>query len=401
MTNLASDEGMDVEALIEAASSLVTRHMADGRAFNLSNLLIQREADLSRVIAWMLDPRGNHGMGHAFLGPFLDLCGIQAQALDSARVRLEVPRFKAAKSVGRVDIEIVHPSFELLIENKPTAGFGDRQLERYISSIGQQIGRVVVLLGSGWSEVARTKIGATGALVLRLGEDVSRWVGTSRHLANDPGLRSFLGMLEHDLVERYSEQGSLQMREMVDLMMRDLDTVAASVAIMRAQGALNAAMTYKFREMVEARAEAHGIGPVVALPDEQPLFTGSKWGILRLNLGDPRHDFALQADSTNFRDVAIGVVVRKETSALTRVYQDEIARIHGAHGVGHGDKPDKWWLWWVYITSFDAGGARTDNGPALWRWAADSSDDGLAAIFVQKALETRLALQQAATLADG
>lgn len=401
---MTNDEGADVEGVINATAALVIRHKADGRGFNLSNLLIQREADLSRVIAWMLDPRGNHGMAHAFLDLFLDMCGIHAEASGLARVRLEVPRFRAAKSVGRVDIEIVHPSFELLIENKPTAGFGDRQLERYVSSIGSigpRKGRVVVLLGSGWSEDARKKIATTGVLVLRLGEEVSQWVSACSEVTANAALRGFLDMLEHDLVERYSEQGSLHMREIVDLMMRDPDTIAASIAIMRAQGALNFAMTQRFRDMVESRAERHGFGPVVSLPDEQPLFTGSKWGILRLNLGDTRYDFALQTDSTNFRDVAIGVVVRKESAALARVYQDEIARIHAAHGGGHGDKPDTWWLWWVYITSFDPGGARADNGPALWKWAADPSDNGLAALFVQKALETRLGLRQLSTPADG
>ena len=404
MEVITNDEGgNDVERLINAAGSLVIRQMEDGHVFNLSNLLIQREADLSRVIAWMLDPRGNHGMAHAFLDPFLNLCGIHAEALGTARVRLEVPRFRAAKSVGRVDIEIVHPSFELLIENRPTAGFGDRQLERYISSIGSnglRKGGVVVLLGSGWNEDARSKITTTGVLVFRLGEEVARWVGACRDLATNASLRDFLNMLEYDLVERYSEQGSLHMREIVDLMMRDPDTIAASIAIIRAQGALNLAMTQRFRDMVETRGEPHGLGPVVSLPEEQPLFTGSKWGILRLNLGDPRYDFALQTDSTNFRDVAIGVVVRRESAALPRVYQAEIARIHAAHGGGHGDKPDKWWLWWAYLTSFDAGGGHTDNGPALWRWAADPSDDGLAALFIQKALETRLALQQLSTPAD-
>lgn len=91
MKDMTNDEGADVEGVINATAALVIRHKADGRAFNLSNLLIQREADLSRVIAWMLDPRGNHGMAHAFLDLFLDMCGIHAEASGLARVRLEVP----------------------------------------------------------------------------------------------------------------------------------------------------------------------------------------------------------------------------------------------------------------------------------------------------------------------
>lgn len=64
------------------------------REFNPVTLLVRRELDLSRLLAWLLDPLGDHGLGAAPLGGFLELAGISHnRQLSLCRVELEVPRY--------------------------------------------------------------------------------------------------------------------------------------------------------------------------------------------------------------------------------------------------------------------------------------------------------------------
>jgi hypothetical protein len=90
----------------------------------------------SRVLAWLLDPRGSHGFGnlltHALLAelsrrsPTLELPVISD---DGCQVRVESS--PDGDSSNRLDIEIDSPNFYVIIEVKIDAMEGNEQLLRY------------------------------------------------------------------------------------------------------------------------------------------------------------------------------------------------------------------------------------------------------------------------------
>ncbi|EOW6708278.1 PD-(D/E)XK nuclease family protein [Cronobacter malonaticus] len=97
----------------------------------------QKEVANTRVLAWLLDPKGSHGFGalalHALLGKILPVafhtCRVSAEALPDG------------KSSERVDIVIDADTFYLLIEAKIKAGEQPNQLARYAAAAIRRAGK--------------------------------------------------------------------------------------------------------------------------------------------------------------------------------------------------------------------------------------------------------------------
>ncbi|TXN05929.1 hypothetical protein FV242_01800 [Methylobacterium sp. WL64] len=384
-----------IRTLVEKVASRRTKPGQLHDAFNPAALLLTDEMDLSRVIGWMLDPAGTHGQGERYLQRFLDLCGIAPpDDCRSAKVRLEVPRYALGRLMGRIDIEVSHPRFLVLVENKPTARFGDQQLERYARTLPRDHGeraRVVTLLGAGWDRARVAAIEGNGTRALKLGTEVRDWVAACQSATTAVRVAAFLGDLEVDLDRRYAGKDAREVQQIIDLLAATPETVAASIAVIDARDALTATINDRFVDLVQERARAAGLGEVRPIPGEMPLFSPNRNGTLRVDIGDPRFDFSLSAEATYFKNVALGVNLRREQRGIAKVYAKEITRLRNALGPGESDL-NEWWLWWDNVQKLDASGGRGVNPPDLWAWASDVSDDGLAAAFVKQAAEAQRAL---------
>ncbi len=102
------------------------------RRFNALDYLRTDELGLSRIVADLLNPHGNHGQGAAFLKLLLE--GLQYSAasehLDHASVEVEVE--KTIKDDRRLDICVGIGGHCLAIENKPYAGDQQDQIKDYL-----------------------------------------------------------------------------------------------------------------------------------------------------------------------------------------------------------------------------------------------------------------------------
>ncbi len=106
--------------------------------FNLIELFVTREEDLSRAIAVLLDPIGGHGQGTVFLKKFLDRLGVSTDSNpEKATVRTE-----ASTDTGRrIDVLIEFADgFKIGIENKPWAGDQESQLKDYADHLAKTTG---------------------------------------------------------------------------------------------------------------------------------------------------------------------------------------------------------------------------------------------------------------------
>ena len=138
------------------------RHLA--RRFNVFRYLRDDELGLSRIIADLLDPTGEHGQGTIFLEAMLELLGVAPEAGDSVRSGRDVPggrtaaptwreRFARLRSTAgdkirvvlergglpgrrRIDITVDIPTddgmFCLAFENKPYADDQHGQCSDYL-----------------------------------------------------------------------------------------------------------------------------------------------------------------------------------------------------------------------------------------------------------------------------
>jgi hypothetical protein len=109
------------------------RKRPDFQTINLLDVfgIGRQEIPHSRFLAWLLDPRGNHGLGTAFLDAFLRLaqkaCGCEFDAdLGAVKVILERGTDK-----GVPDITVIGANFLCIVENKLLAAEGVDQTQRY------------------------------------------------------------------------------------------------------------------------------------------------------------------------------------------------------------------------------------------------------------------------------
>lgn len=95
---------------------------------NAFSMFRPNENALSRVLADILSPRGDHGQGTLFLQSFLDELNLPAVGLhETVTVRREV----MTTARRRIDLVIDTPRLLIGIENKPWANQQDDQLIDY------------------------------------------------------------------------------------------------------------------------------------------------------------------------------------------------------------------------------------------------------------------------------
>ena len=151
------------------------RHLA--RRFNVFRYLRDDELGLSRIIADLLDPTGEHGQGTTFLEAMLELLGVAPEGGDSVRPGRDVPgkrtaaatwkgRFDRLRSTAagkirvvqerglptgrRIDITVDIPTddgtFCLAFENKPRADDQPGQCRDYLKFLEKQYGERCLLV---------------------------------------------------------------------------------------------------------------------------------------------------------------------------------------------------------------------------------------------------------------
>jgi hypothetical protein len=120
------------------------------RHFNIFRYLRDDELGLSRIIADLLDPTGEHGQGATYLNAMLELLELQKVAPaepDSGRVRVVTERGTGGRFIDiTVDIPTNGGTFCLAFENKPYAGDQHRQCIDYLEFLRRQYGERFLLV---------------------------------------------------------------------------------------------------------------------------------------------------------------------------------------------------------------------------------------------------------------
>jgi hypothetical protein len=127
------DRARGVAGAAHQASLAIARAVAP--RFCPIALLAQNEGDVSRLLAFLLSPAANHGQGMCFIRIFLRLAGLPDSNDDGDSVGVWTEDVLSTGD-GRADIRVDYTcrdgrGMHLLIENKPWAGDGPNQIERY------------------------------------------------------------------------------------------------------------------------------------------------------------------------------------------------------------------------------------------------------------------------------
>jgi hypothetical protein len=123
--------------LVHAQGEIAAYNKQHTNGFNVFAYIRPNENGLSDILADLLDPRGRHGQGDAFLRL---LAGQLEVPLPAGPRRATVYREEMTTYISkprrRIDIVLDFGTFGIGIENKPWAGEQPHQVEDYFSHLG-------------------------------------------------------------------------------------------------------------------------------------------------------------------------------------------------------------------------------------------------------------------------
>ena len=246
------DTELDIQRFFQEVASICALEQAQqeernrkGENYNLFSILsIERyELKHSALIANLLDPKGSHGCGDAFLRAFFEIA-LKGTAYPFEECTLPHSYTEyytgpiAGDTGGRIDILVESKSshYGLIIENKIYAGDQDKQLTRYDNYGKETFGAggylLVYLTLYGYDaskESTATKSAEeVGYLRLSYAEDILRWLEQCVRLAdNKPLVRESLNQYIRTIKQlTYQDMNQENIQTIIDLAVDHPEVVA-------------------------------------------------------------------------------------------------------------------------------------------------------------------------------
>ena len=251
------DTELDIQRFFQEVASICALEQAQqeernrkGENYNLFSILnIERyELKHSALIANLLDPKGSHGCGDAFLRAFFEIAlkGTAYPFESSTPPNSYTEHYIgpiAGDTGGRIDILVESSHYGLIIENKIYAGDQDKQLIRYDNYGKETFGAdgyllaYLTLYGYDASKESTATKSAEEVAYLRLSyaEDILRWLEQCVRLADDkPLVRESLNQYIRTIKQlTYQDMNQENIQKIIDLTIshsKTVDTILAHEA---------------------------------------------------------------------------------------------------------------------------------------------------------------------------
>ncbi|MES3150876.1 PD-(D/E)XK nuclease family protein [Sphingomonas faeni] len=330
---------------------------------------------VSRLIAWLLTPDGSHAQGPRFLNAFCDRHRIARPPQRRLRVELEVPTNLIDRIRRRIDICVLDDAWSLGIENKPVAGFQDRELADYLDQLRRRspaCATLVVL--KGWEgglpadqmkEPGMEEALKDGSLVNADYGDVQLWLAECAGLSEASYVSSLIDDLRGSLQRWLSGGMNMERQRIVVGSIMDDDVQRdAALELLASTDHLLASLSDRFVRDLERELAATKFS---ILPSASP----SRIDLPRKAYLDLELDEALPFklsiafDKGNLRLPYIGLRPRRDTTATGRAYS-RLRRELALVGMPSQSSYLEWWFWWTYA-SRQQFGFEAEDTVAVWR----------------------------------
>ena len=316
---------------------------------NPFDVLAPNEMGLSKALAWLLNPEQAHGQRGRFLRSFLvklvkgDHTEVwPLEACDRAKVRLEVPT-----ETGRVDIHIEVAEAHIVVENKPSAVDGPRQLERYFSTLGRRTlnHHCLIYLTPGGSPPSAASLGPAemkarteaGQLYLwAYRKDILDWLADCRNGCRADRVNAFINDFSRYIRRRFNGVQDMSTQDpLVKLATATPEAVSSAMQIINVADELRETLLTKLNNQLTTLIEEQSPKrfilnwnmSYVQRPDEN-------WDGLSL-VPSCSHDFSLEFEGSG---LYFGLSRRTAGSS------DPIVRKAISSLLGDGEE-NNWWLW--------------------------------------------------------
>lgn len=322
--------------------------------FSPLEFLDTRENGLSRILAWLLDPGGNHAQGPAFLIGFLSWLGVDEEWIhqsSGASVVLEWPVWAEGQQ-GYVDVLVNIGGKALAIENKPWAEDQPRQVARYLLGMARDFpaGNTLVYLsgkGDGPSESSITEAeaeqaSANGKLRVVGYPQLVDWLRECLASCRAPMVALMLEGLERHIQKEFvGVSDSDQATDLATSVLQSQETLAAALTLFETEPLVRKQLISKLVAQVEVEANARGWHIIRADMDntkDSAIVVGTTEGA-EIGLG-------VQFDGNGYRNLFYGLASEDGRS----ISQSALYAIQGILGSKDGTE---WWPCWKWVNPND------------------------------------------------
>lgn len=244
------DTELDIQRFFREVENICTHEQAlqkerhhKGENYNLFSILRIEGSELkhSALISNLLDPKGSHGCGDAFLRAFFEIAlkGTAYPFKSSTPPNSDTEHYIgpiAGDTGGRIDILVKSSHYGLIIENKIYAGDQDKQLIRYDNygkttlGTGRYLLVYLTLFGSEASEGSITAEDSqkVNYLCLSYAKDILSWLKECVQQAdNKPLIRESLNQYIQTIKQlTYQDMNQENIQKIIDLAVDHPEVVA-------------------------------------------------------------------------------------------------------------------------------------------------------------------------------
>lgn len=328
--------------------------------FNLLKLFQIKEFTLSRCLAHLLDPNEAHGQGDLFLKSFCKLLGIEGEQgkLETAVVSLE----HLTRTGRRIDIFIELEGIAIGIENKPWAGYQDRQLEDYADHlIGIARGRKWMLVCLDNNELSeetlleekRQKYEENKQFAHLTYDDVVSWLASTAPFCRALKVRIFAEELTAFI--RREVNGALDMtqeREVEAMISENESNLEAALAVSKSLPAVKRRLLERLLEQLHVELKE------VGLKMDEKEETGflnqtAEYGFNIFPQADGVFTLRFTFERSGLDYFYWGITTFK--GKIEPEHQAAASEIHKimenskiTENSVHGGRNNKWWAWWKH-----------------------------------------------------
>ncbi|MCL2192824.1 MAG: PD-(D/E)XK nuclease family protein [Treponema sp.] len=275
-----------LEGLLTRISSINKRYEEDakisGENFNVFNILglAGKELIHSRMIAMLLDPNGEHGMGDLFLRLFVKTIALEKCA-DIDYSHATVITEKTIED-GRLDIFVATKSDRIIIENKIYAGDMDEQLLRYHKFDKDAILLHLTLGGGAPGEESAKELKMDEDFhCVSYREDIVKWLQACKEeAANSPPffretLNQYILLVKQLTGQARSDE---MQKECMDTVLENADSLSAAFFISSNINEIKRrVLVEKFVPLINDLASELGFEPEMDASVENFSFKKSEW----------------------------------------------------------------------------------------------------------------------------
>lgn len=333
---------------VRKAKSLYQERLAPD--FNPLDFFYLDELRLSKLMAWLLEPAGNHGQGSAFLKIFSELTGDRWSntECDSAKVFLE-----QGSGNGRIDLLIKSGTRAIAIENKPFADDQPEQISRYLlylDSLALSEYRLLYLTADGTlpkersigSDLAKLRLDQNQLKAISYKSTVLDWLQRCKAVSRADRITVFIDEMARSFRRKFAGLADMSDHDhLLDLMIESPHNVLAAMLVASNATALKDRLIASLREQLQSAANKHS--------------WKMEWNVSATRRHSDINFFVAEAsptyitfmfDKTQFNELSICVRKKSKSPIETVVkHRESIANLVGdAQG-----RATEEFIWWRYL----------------------------------------------------